>query len=189
MVTTSKASYSFAAVFGAVAALYEAETDAQRATLKARINRIQKLQVIGVSPGKGRALQYEFDHIWRWVFCLELAEFGVGPATASALIDTYWASHLASIFRTAQRAVEIGGDAVFLYIRGAGLMSAAWRPKNHRFDSVPHVGKFTAKDANLVLDWLKDDQERVAPRICVVNLSARLRLLLAELKKYQQFAK
>jgi hypothetical protein len=166
--------------------LYGAETDAQRATLKARINRIQKLRVIGVSPGKGRALDYEIDHVWRWIFCLELAEFGISPGTAAALVETYWKSPLAAIFRSAQRAVETDGDAVFLYIRGAGLMSAAWRPKTHKFDSVPHVGKFAAKDASTVLDWLKDDQERVPPRICAVNLSARLRVLLAELEKQHQ---
>jgi hypothetical protein len=187
LVALSKTTYSFGAVLRALGALYEAQSDAQRATLKARINHLQKLEVIGVSPGKGRALQYQMEHIWRWVFCLELAEFGISPAASATLVATYWKSAVVGIFRRAQNAVDSPGSPIFLYIRGAGLMSAAWRPK-HRFADVPHIGQFTAEDANIVLNWLKDDQERVAPRISVVNLSARLRVLLAELKKHEQFA-
>jgi hypothetical protein len=183
LIGSSKATYPFSTVFGALAVLYEAESDAQRATLKARINHLQKLEVIGKSPGKGRALQYEIDHVWRWVFCLELAEFGISPATAAALVAAYWKSHLVGIFHRAQKAIKTQGTPIFLFIRGAGLMSAAWRPKKNRFDDVPHVGQFTAETSDTILKWMKDDQERAAPRISAVNLSARLRVLFAELEK------
>ncbi len=185
---SSNSTHPFSAVFSALAGLYEAETDAQRATLKARINHLQRLQVIGASPGKGRALQYQMDHVWRWVFCLELAEFGVAPATAAALVARYWDSHIARIFRKAQRAVRTGKDPVFLCIRGAGLMSAAWRLESDQFADVPHLGEFTPGSADVVLGWLTSEEERVPPRISIVNLSARLRVLLGGLEKHEHFA-
>ena len=122
------AGYPYAAVEAALADLYRAKSEDQRRTLRARINHLQRLEVIDVAPGKGRALAYEQDHIWRWMFCFELAEFGVTPATAAALIAAHW-KVLASIFRSAHRAVEGEKEDVFLYVRGPRLMSAAWNPE------------------------------------------------------------
>ena len=175
--------YPYATVEAALADLYRAETETQRRTLRARINHLQRLEVIDVAPGKGKALQYERDHIWRWMFCFELAEFGVTPAVAAALVATYWKQILVGIFRSAQRTIDAKKEDVFLYIRGSALMSAAWNPQSNRFAAVPHIGKFAAGDAGLVLKWLQD--EGVAPRLCIVNLSARLRVLKKSLDATQ----
>jgi hypothetical protein len=175
------AAYPYAAVEAALAELYRAKTEAQRRTLRARINHLQRLEVIDVTPGKGKALQYEQDHIWRWMFCFELAEFGVTPAVAAALVATYWKQVLGGIFRSAQRAVDTEKEDVFLYIRGSGLMSAAWNPEPNRFAAVPHIGQFTPSSIKLVLKWLQDDKH-IPPRLCIVNLSGRLRILKRSLK-------
>ena len=177
----SAASYPYAAVETALGELYRAKSEDQRRTLRARINHLQRLGVIDASPGKGKALQYEQDHIWRWVFCLELAEFGVTPAVAAGLVATYWKQVLGTNFRSTQGAVEKEKEDVFLYIRGSGLMSAAWNPESNRFAGVPHVGKFTASSIKLVLEWLQDDKD-IPPRLCIVNLSGRLRILNKSLK-------
>jgi hypothetical protein len=96
----------------------------------------------------------------------------VTPAVATALVASYWKPVLSGIFRSAERA---GKEDVILYVRGSALMSAAWNLESHRFAGAPHIGKFTPSSINLVLQWLEDD--RVAPRVCIVNLSARLRVL------------
>ena len=168
--------YPYFAVEAALGELYRAKTEAQRRTLRGRINNLQRLGIIELAPGKGQALPYERDHIWRWVFCLELAEYGHTPAVQAALVASYWKPVLSGIFRSAQRAVEAGKSDVFMYIRGAALMSAAWNQEPHRFAGVPYIGKFTSSDIGLVLEWLEND-ERTPPRLSIVNLSARLRML------------
>ena len=172
--------YPYFAVEAALGELYRAKTEVQRRTLRGRINNLQRLGIIELAPGKGRALLYELDHIWRWVLCLELAEFGITPAVQAALIASYWKSPLSAFFRSAQRAVESGKLDVFLYIRGHALMSAAWNPDPHKFAGAPHIGKFNPSDIERVLKWL-DEDEHNPPRLSIVNLSARLRMLNKEL--------
>jgi hypothetical protein len=172
----SMSRYPYSVVEAALGELFRAKTETQRRTLRGRINHLQRLGVIDAAPGKGRALQYEQDDIWRWVFCFELAEYGVTPVVQAALVASYWNPLLGGIFRSAQRAIETGKPDVFLYIRGTALMSAAWNPDPHKFAGVPHIGKFKPSDIELVLKWLGED-EHSPPRLSIVNLSARLRVL------------
>jgi hypothetical protein len=183
----SMSRYPYSVVEAALGELFRAKTESQRRTLRGRINHLQRLGVIDAAPGKGQALQYEQDHIWRWVFCFELAEYGVTPAVQAALVASYWKPVLGGIFRSALRAVETGKPDVFLYIRGPALMSAAWNQEPHRFAGVPHIGKFTASDFGLVLEWLEKD-ERTPPRLSIVNLSARLRVLNKALASAQKLS-
>jgi hypothetical protein len=184
--------YCYAAVEAALAELYRAKTDSQRRTFRARINHLQRLAVIDLAPGKGRAAQYELEHIWRWLFCLELAEVGVAPATALALVQRYWKPALAEIFRDAQRAIETGKEDVFLWFCGNSLMSLAWDPASDRFVGVPYIGSIGPSDFRVVLKFLKDGdlplklKDGIPPRVCVVNLTARLRVLNASLATAQQ---
>jgi len=184
--------YSYAAVEAALAELYCAKTDGQRRTFRARINHFQRLAVIDLAPGKGRAVQYELEHVWRWLFCLELAEIGVAPATAAALVQSYWKRALAEIFRDAQRAIETGKEDIFLWLCGSTLMSSAWNPGSDRFAGVPHIGSIGPSDFKGVLRFLKDGvspvklKDSLPPRVCLVNLTARLRVLNASLATAQQ---
>jgi predicted metal-dependent hydrolase len=184
--------YPYRSVEAALAELFRAKTDHQRRTFRARINHLQRLAVIELAPGKGRTAQYELEHIWRWLFCLELAEIGVAPATASALVQSYWKRALAKIFRDAQRAIETGKEDVFLWLCGSTLMSSAWNPASDRFAGVPHIGSIGASDFKGVLKFLKDGvsplklKDGLPPRVCVVNLTARLRVLNASLATAQQ---
>jgi hypothetical protein len=180
--------HPYSAVEAALAELYCARTETQRLTLRSRINNLQRIGVIDAAPGKGKALLYGLDQIWRWVFCFELAEFGLTPAVQAALVASYWKSHLGGIFRSAQRAVKTGKPDVFLYVRGSALMSAAWNQEPHRFAGVPHIGKFTSSDIGLVLEWLEKD-EGTPPRLCILNLSARLRMLNNALPSAQSSAR
>src|SRR5262245_26847246 len=169
-------SYPYAAVEAALAELFRAKTDRQRRTLRARINHLQRLAVIDLAPGKGRAAHYELEHVWRWVFCLGLAEIGVAPATAAALVKAYWKQALAESFRDAQqRAIETGKEDLFLWLRGTTLMSSAWNRKSDRFPGVPHIGSVGPSDMKVVLKWL--EQRGVPPQVCLVNVTAQLRVL------------
>ena len=179
--------YPYRSVEAALAELFRAKTDSQRSTLRARINHLQRLAVIGLAPGKGRTAQYELEHIWRWVFCLELAEIGIAPATALALVQRYWKPALAEIFCDAQRAIETGKEDVFLWLCGNSLMSLAWEPDSDRFAGVPHIGSIGPSDFKGVLKFLKDGvspvklKDSLPPRVCLVNLTSRLRVLNASL--------
>jgi hypothetical protein len=62
-------------------------------------------------------------------------------------------------------------------------MSSAWNPKSDRFAGVPHIGSVGPSDLKVVLKWLKDG---VPPRVCLVNLTARLRELHASLATWQK---
>src|SRR5262245_38182152 len=144
-------SYPYAAVEAALAELFRAKTDSQRSTLRARINHLQRLAVIDLAPGKGRAVQYELEHVWRWLFCLALAEVGVGPATAAALVQSYWKRGLAEIFCDAQRAIETWKEDIFLLLCGNTLMSSGWNTDSDRFAGVPHIGSIGPSDFKVVL--------------------------------------
>jgi hypothetical protein len=171
--------YPYAAVEAALAELFRAKTDRQRRTFRARINHLQRLGVLELAPGKGRAAQYELDHVWRWMLALELAELGIAPATAAALIKAYWERALADIFRYAAKAIEAGKPDVYLWLKGPTLMSSSWNPKSDRFPGVPHIGSIGPSDLKDVLKSLQKDDP---PRVCLVNLTARLRVLNAQLR-------
>ena len=101
---------------------------------RARITFLQKGGLLGVSPGKGKALRYTPDLFHRLIFATELAEFGVSPSGVLALVKSQWENRLRKIFQAAEGAAMIdpgpngentGGD-IILHMGGVRLMTDTW---------------------------------------------------------------
>jgi hypothetical protein len=172
--------FTYSVVETALSTLFRAKTARQRVTFKARITHLQKLHIIDRTPGKGRAVEYQLEDVWKWMFALELAEVGIAPTVAAKVIKTYWSRALVDMFKHAARAHEIKKPDDCVWLPGVTLMSTAW-DRRDRFGGVPNIGTIVpsvSADQKEIMDFLeKADQ----PRLCMVNLSSRLRALNAAL--------
>src|SRR5262249_9683582 len=79
-----------------------------------------------------------------------------------------------------------GKPDVCLWLPGTTLMSSAWHRKADRFPGVPEIGSINPSDPSdrkVLLDWLQNGDQ---PRLCILNLSIRLRALDAALAAAQE---
>jgi hypothetical protein len=140
---------------------------------RARITFLQKGGLLGVSPGKGKALRYTPDLIHRLIFATELAEFGVMPQAVLETVADLWDSRIRSIFQRAEKTARgpAGPDDRVLLLGGISLTVGGW---TSTAKALPNVNDFPLHRlaANLDLLMRYDDPP---PRAMVVNLSARLR--------------
>lgn len=72
---------------------------------RARLQNFKRLNVVPSSGGRGRRLAYSRDTIYLLAFAVELAQFGVEPATIKKMIDVYSAPIINS-FEYAGRSTE-----------------------------------------------------------------------------------
>jgi len=158
------------------AALVEAYRipDAARGAFRGRLTALQKGGLLGVMPGKGKALRYTPDHFHRMVFACEMLEFGVAPSTVLAIVKARWDSRLRKIFADAERAIMHGtepGADVIMHLGAVHMMADAWS------DAVPNVNSCPLCElhGHMAL-WMRTPIEhRSFPRALVTNLSMRLR--------------
>jgi hypothetical protein len=148
---------------------------------RARITFLQKGRLLGVSPGKGKALRYTPDLIHRLIFATELAEFGVSPSVVLALVKSRWENRLRKIFQDAERAAMIdpgpNGDStdgdIILHMGGVRLMTDTWS------NAVPNINfcelRKLSDNMTAWMRMLPDDPTGLPPRALVTNLSMRLR--------------
>jgi hypothetical protein len=180
--------FSYGTVESALSSLYGVSDDAQRRIdFRARVNYLQRGNVLGESAkvGTGTRLTYGVDQVERWFACLELAELGISPTVAARFVVECW-DLLAPIFRKAQKTVihDPTDDDVVLLLPLVHLMSGSWAPRTG-FPGVPVIVDCTMRELpKKVLQYMQlrhDDPAVVAPRMLVMNLSARLRSLHAVL--------
>jgi hypothetical protein len=81
--------FTYAQVESALAEVHKVSPNAL-GSFRGRIKHLQKLGVVPESPGRGRRISYELQHVFVWAFCLELSEFGIDPAVVKAFFDTLW---------------------------------------------------------------------------------------------------
>jgi hypothetical protein len=154
---------------------------------RGRLGNLQKLGLFGKKnmPGRGSVLHYGPDQFHRLVFACELFEFGVGPATVLALVESLWESTLDPIFKKAERPAFIrrdaGPDDIVMHMGGVRLMTDTWS------DAVPNVNYcMLHKLPNYMQDWMRmGDRDSLPARALVVNLSSRLRQFHYALGKLQ----
>jgi hypothetical protein len=172
---------SYSVIDGALIRTYEVQ-ERHLGRFRARITFLQKGGLLGVSPGKGKALRYTPDLIHRLIFATELAEFGVMPQAVLETIADLWDSRIRSIFQRAEKAAggQPGPDDVVLLLGGISLTVGGW---TSTAKALPNVNSFPLHRlaANLDLLMRYDDPP---PRALVVNLSARLRRFHDALAKH-----
>jgi hypothetical protein len=154
---------------------------------RARITFLQKGGVFGVSPGKGKALRYTPDLMRRVIFTTELAEFGVNPSIALALVKARWETRLRKILQDADHAATIipgpNGENtdrdIILHLDGVRLMTDAWS------SAIPNINSCELRKLPdhmaMRMRMLPDDPSGLPPRALVTNLSMRFRAFQAAL--------
>lgn len=70
--------FTYAQVEAALAKLHKVDSRALGA-FRGRIKHFQRLGIVPSSPGRGKKIRYEMEHVLTWAFCLELSEFGIDP--------------------------------------------------------------------------------------------------------------
>ncbi|MGE3993424.1 hypothetical protein [Pseudorhodoplanes sp.] len=60
--------------------------DRARGAFRARIKHFQKLGIVPSSPGRGKKISYEMEHVIIWAFCLELSQFGIDPTIIARFV-------------------------------------------------------------------------------------------------------
>jgi len=143
---------------------------ADQARFRARLTFLQRGGLFGAErrPGKGTRLIYQPHMLHRLIFCLELAELGVGPAVQLRLVDELWDKRIRNIFSRADKAVV--PDDVVLLMTSVSLMVAGWA------GAVPDVNACTLSElAGKITLAMHGENRALLPRLLAVNLSARLR--------------
>ena len=146
---------------------------------RARIAFLQKGGLLGVSPGKGKALRYTPDLIHRLIFSTELAEFGVMPQAILETVADLWESRIRRIFERAEDAAMAppGPNDIVMMLGGISLTVGGW---TSTAKALPNVNGFPLHRLAGNLDLLLCHSDP-APRAVVVNLSERLRAFHAAL--------
>jgi hypothetical protein len=149
---------------------------------RARITFLQKGGLLGVSPGKGKALRYSPDMVHRLIFAAEMHEFGAAPQIVLETVADLWDRRIRGIFARAENAIaKPGSDDVALVLGGNSLMVGAW---TSTAAALPNVNGIPLHRLPGSIDLLMryDDPP---PRAVVVNLSAQLRRFHAALAEAQ----
>jgi hypothetical protein len=140
---------------------------------RARLTFLQKGGLLGVSPGKGKALSYTTDLAHRMLFAVELAEFGATPAETLGTVADLWDSRIRRIFERAETAAMAppGPNDIVIMLAGISFTVGAW---TSTAKALPNVNGFPLHrlPGNMDLLLRYDDPP---PRAAIVNLSRRLR--------------
>jgi hypothetical protein len=149
--------------------------DRDLGAFRARLTFWQKGGVLGVSPGKGKALRYTPDLIHRLIFSIELAECGASPAAVVGTVADLWEKRIQRGFELAEAAAmnPPSPDDIAFELGNVSLMIGAWASTAK---ALPNINwcKLAKLPDHLAL-WMNDSNPSRAPRVVVVNLSERLR--------------
>ena len=128
---------SYGAVERAFAATHGISDAVRQAGFRSMLSNLQKLGALGAQArvGRGAALKYGPTELHRLLLALEFCELGIPPATAVALVETYWESKLKAICRDAERnnpAVRGGepidpADDIVVHLGGISLRTGLLR--------------------------------------------------------------
>jgi hypothetical protein len=80
--------YTYAVVEKALATAFSI-APASMGAFRGRIQHFRKLGMVPSSPGRGRKISYERDHVYKWALGLEFAEFGIDPLLIKLFIDNF----------------------------------------------------------------------------------------------------
>lgn len=140
---------------------------------RARITFLQKGGLLGVSPGKGKALRYTPDLIHRLIFASELAEVGAMPQAVLETVADLWESRIRRIFERAEKAASgpSSPNDIVMMLGSSSLLVGAW---TSTAKALPNVNGFPLRRLAGNLELLLK-HGHPAPRALVVNLSERLR--------------
>jgi hypothetical protein len=160
--------YGYATVETALATVFGIDAAAQKGALRSRLKHIQQLGLPSEGPGKGRRISYTPDQIYAWLIVLELAEFGIDPRLAVKMVKTRW---------------DCLADAVQAARDADHDIALAVRPRFMSGDPRLDPGFGRIELTNEVLAAQGSYLAKPGKRLCIFNLSSRLRELDTALQK------
>jgi hypothetical protein len=120
-------------VLAVIGQLYGADESTLAGKIRGRLQNLAKLGVpIGAQLGKGKSFDYGRAEIYQIILCMELAELGLTPFHASAIVKRWWKTDFAPDFEREWRSPS---DDARIVIFEFSLMSKEWReseePRNY----------------------------------------------------------
>jgi hypothetical protein len=79
--------FTYSQVERALAAVHQVPPSGM-GSFRGRIRHFQRLGMVPSSPGMGRKISYEMQHVYTWGFALELSEFGIDPSVIKVFTDS-----------------------------------------------------------------------------------------------------
>jgi hypothetical protein len=149
---------------------------------RARLTFWQKGRVLGISPGKGKALRYTPDLMNRLIFSIELAECGATPAMVVGTVTDLWEKRIRRVFERAEDAATgliPSPNDIIVELGNISLMIGGWDSTAKALPNVNYCELCKLPDHMAM--WMNDSDARRAPRVVVINLSERLRRFHAAL--------
>lgn len=159
--------YSYAMVETALARVFDLNAADQKGRLRGRIQHLRRLGLPSGGPGSGKTIAYDFDAIVMWLIALELEEFGIDPRLAVKMVKIYW---------------EVLADAVRQVRRADYDIGLVVRPRFMSGDPRLDPGFNHIELTNEILLAQGSYLAKPGKRLCIFNLSSRLRELDAALK-------
>ncbi|TDR89126.1 hypothetical protein [Enterovirga rhinocerotis] len=150
-----------------LAALHDMDAERQTSAFRARLKHFKRLGLpLGLTPGKGKRIDYGSDEILQLAFALELTQVGVDPAFITEAVRFYW-SRIKFSFDYADaltRKEEENGDVYFVI--PVAMMSKPWSKDNGMV--------ITTVPASRLIEFLG----RGVTRCVLINVSDFIRRLL-----------
>ncbi len=148
--------------------------------LKGRIIHLQRIGVGVASPGRGKKIEYAYEDVAVWAYCLQLAEYGLDPLAIRFYLDSTWSRVLPILGEDADE------DMIFYFL--PNLMSRAFvnglGPKAQIDAGVIRLSRASVIEIKRVLTELGIDEKKLR-RIATINLSQLRRDLIGALEAVQ----
>src|SRR5262249_11085829 len=96
----------------------------QRGPFRARLQHFTRLGMPDIKTGKGRRIEYTYDHAVQWLIGLLLAEAGLDPTVIVAGIKQHWRSFAPAIAEATS--IEARSVHPFYICARPRLMTSAW---------------------------------------------------------------
>lgn len=117
--------FTYGEVERALARIFRLAPDRQRGALRGRLKHLQRLDLPGLEPGKGKRVQYGRELLFQWLIALLLAQLGIDPVVIVRAVKENWTETLWPAVKDAIAYSAQEGNHVYLALRPR-LMSGAW---------------------------------------------------------------
>lgn len=137
-------------------------------SLKGRLIHLRRVGLGAASPGTGKRIDYSYEDVARWAFCLELADFGIAPIEIAQIVPEVWREVRRVFLR------ELGPEQRF-FVAQAELVAQSERDRA-RPPLTPGISPVLAYEDRYVLAS-NEVVPDVLERALVINLSNVARVL------------
>jgi hypothetical protein len=164
--------FTYGQVEAALAKLHRVD-DRALGAFRGRIKHFQRLGIVPSSPGRGKKISYDIDHVILWAFCLELSQFGIDPNIIKRFIAVLGFAIIADF----EKASHPTGDLYFAFY--PNIMSN-WFEKDEGLFGTIKTDCFCASE--LSASKIEAEFDR---RVCLINLTKLKKELDAALEEFK----